>query len=99
MSNNVFKDLDLPNPEIYKLRAELAAGITEIINKRKLTQKQVAELTGVSQPDISRLVNGGIARPGLDSLLKIFLKLGRSIELVITKQEQNIPTGLYVSMA
>ena len=57
-SGNVFADLGRPDAEARLLKAELVTRIDEIIRGRRLTQARAAELLGLSQPDVSRLLRG-----------------------------------------
>lgn len=57
-SGNVFADLGLPNAEEHQLKAQLVGSIHDVLRSRKLTQSAAAELLGLSQPDVSRLLRG-----------------------------------------
>ena len=48
--------------------------------EKNITQKQLAELTGISQADISRLENGN-ANPSLSTLQKIARGLGMKVKV------------------
>ena len=55
-SGNVFADLGRPDAETQLLKAELVTRIDKIVRQRGLKQVEAAELLGLSQPDISRLL-------------------------------------------
>jgi len=57
-SGNVYADFGLPNPEDAKAKAELAMLITNIIKRRGMTQQEAAELMGIDQPKVSKIVRG-----------------------------------------
>ena len=57
-SGNVFADLEHPDAEAHLLKAELVTRIDQIIRQRGLKQIEAAKLLGLSQPDISRLLQG-----------------------------------------
>ncbi len=59
-SGNVFADLGIENPEEALVKSELAREIAKHIKKKKLTQKQAAEILGIDQPKISALIRGSI---------------------------------------
>ena len=46
-SGNVFKDLDLPDAEELFLKATLGLEVFQIIEERKLTQTEAANILGV----------------------------------------------------
>jgi hypothetical protein len=52
---NVFADLDLPNPEQELLKAQLSLQIYRIIKQRGLTQAQAGAVLGIKQPHVSAL--------------------------------------------
>ena len=57
-SGNVFKDIGLEYPEEYKTKSILAIMIEKFIKEKGYTQKQAAEVLGIDQPRVSRLVRG-----------------------------------------
>ncbi len=66
-------------PEVaskFALKADLTIMIRDIIEQEGWTQKQAAEILGVSQPRISDIVNGKIDKFTLDVLFSILDKLG-----------------------
>jgi predicted XRE-type DNA-binding protein len=84
-SGNVFADLGRPDPEAHLLKAELVARIDQIIRQRRLTQASAAELLGLSEPDVSRLLRGNFRDTSIDRLLRLLTALGRDVEIVIRK--------------
>ena len=79
-------DAQLKNPEFKAewdaTEAEFSV-IKSIITARQarnITQKQLAEITGISQADISRLENGN-ANPSLRTLQKIASGLGMRVKV------------------
>ena len=84
-SGNVFADLDRPDAEAHHLKAELVSRIDETIRGRQLTQAQAAEILGVSQPDVSRLLRGSFRDYSVDRLLRLLVALGSDIDIVIGK--------------
>jgi predicted XRE-type DNA-binding protein len=83
-SNNVFADLDVPEPEEELAKAQLASHIREAIRRRKLTQAATAALVGLDQPKISALMNGRLTGFSSDRLLRCLTALGQDVEIVVT---------------
>jgi len=48
-SKNVFRDLDIPNPDLEQLRAVLAAQIIKAMVARKMTGLEAQTLTGITE--------------------------------------------------
>ncbi len=84
-SGNVFADLDRPDAEALLLKAELVTRIDRIIRGRRLTQARAAELLGLSQPDVSRLLRGSFRDYSVERLLRLLTVLGHDVEIVIRK--------------
>ena len=84
-SGNVFTDLDRPDADVHLLKAELVTRIDKIIRQRRLKQVEAAELLGLTQPDISRLLRGNFREYSIERLLRLLTILGRDIKMVIQK--------------
>lgn len=82
-SDNVFKDLEFPNPELEMLRTQLSVEIYATLKRRRLTQTKAAEILGVSQADVSRLESADISRYSLDRLFRFLKILGGKVEVRI----------------
>ena len=82
-SGNVFADLGVKNPEEALVKARLARVIADAIEVRGLTQVEAAELLGIDQPKISRLVRGQLAGFSIDRLFRFVTLLGSDIEITV----------------
>lgn len=98
-SGNVFADLGQPDAVGHMLKAELVAQIGRIVRERRLTQKQAAELLGLSQPDISRLLRGDFRQYSMERLLRLLTLLGRDIDITIRKAAARRPGRVNVGAA
>jgi predicted XRE-type DNA-binding protein len=76
MSANVFADLDLPKPDELFLRVSLLLELGRLMRESRLTQAELAEKTGLKQPEISRLLNGKDRGFSTDRLARIAFKFG-----------------------
>ena len=82
-SGNVFADLGLPDADAHLLKAELVTRIDRIIRQRGLKQVEAAELLGLSQPDVSRLLRGSFREYSMERLFRLLTALGRDVNIVI----------------
>lgn len=64
-----------------RVRSELMDKITALIEENGWTQKEAAEHCRVTQPRISDLLRGRIARFSLDALVNIASKLGKHVHV------------------
>ena len=97
-SGNVFEDLGLENPSSELLRSEITLEIFKELKKKKLTQAQSAKILGIKQPDISKLKNGDYSHFSLERLFSFLNKLGKSIEVKVSKIKRNKPVQSVVSI-
>jgi len=84
-SGNAFADLDLPDADVHLLNAALVAQIDRIVRQRRLTQARAAELLGLSQPDVSRLLRGSFRDYSVERLFRLLTVLGHDVEIVVRK--------------
>lgn len=82
-SGNVYKDLGYEDAESMKIKADIVSRISDIMEERKLTQKRVAEITGIPQGRISNILNGQFRGVSEYKLLACLSLLGNNIEIKI----------------
>jgi predicted XRE-type DNA-binding protein len=77
-SGNVFRDLGFPAEEAenLRIRSELMARLSRVIEDEGLTQGEAAQLLGVTQPRVSALVRGKIDLFSIDTLVKMLSRVG-----------------------
>jgi transcriptional regulator with XRE-family HTH domain len=74
------------DPVQRRFVSEVAAAVRNMRTSAGLTQEQLAQLVGTSQPTIGRLENGIVARtPQWDTLRRIATALGWHLKLVFTE--------------
>lgn len=84
-SGNVFADLGVADPETHLLKAKLVTQIGQIVRERRMTQVKAAELLGLSQPDVSRLLRGDFREMSVERLLRLLTVLGQDVEIVLRR--------------
>ncbi len=57
-SGNVFADMGLEDAEELMIRAQLGHAVRKILEGKRLKQREVSELFGIDQPEVSKLMNG-----------------------------------------
>jgi predicted XRE-type DNA-binding protein len=82
-SGNVFADLGLPDADHLLAKADLAIEISRVLEERKLTQAEAAEIMGVDQPKVSALVRGRLEGFSMERLYRFLNALGRDVEIVV----------------
>jgi predicted XRE-type DNA-binding protein len=82
-SGNVFKDIGVPNAEEHLVKAQLVFKISTILKKRGLKQLEAAELFGVRQPDVSKMLGGEFRQFSVERLLRFLVALDQDVEIVV----------------
>jgi len=86
-SGNVFADLGLADAEERMLKAQLAAKIAKVIERKGWTQARAAEVIGLDQPKVSHLLRGRISGFSAERLFAVLNRLGHSVEVRISAEE------------
>ncbi len=92
-SGNVFADLGIENPDEALAKSEIARQIAKIIKKKKLTQKQAAEILGIDQPKISTLIRGRLRSFSLERLIRFLNELGQDVRIMISPAKSQAKRG------
>lgn len=82
-SGNVYADLGIPDAKSMQVKAQLATKIGEIIKRKKMTQMQAAELLGMPQAKISRMLRGQFRGISETKMLDCLVRLGRDVSIVV----------------
>lgn len=80
---NVYKDIGVPNAEEHFVKAQLVFKIDTLMKKRGLKQKEAADLFGVRQPDISKMLRGEFRQFSVERLLRFLVALNQDVEIVV----------------
>jgi len=82
-TDNIFQDLGLPDADERLAKTKLAIRIEQIIEERKLKQREVAKILGVTQPKISALKNGQLSGFSMERLIHFLILLNQDIEIIV----------------
>ncbi len=84
------KDAELKREyDALEIEYQLKQALIDIRNEKHLTQKDLAELTGIHQSDISKIENGN-ANPSLNTLRRLADGLGKKIKLEFVDTDKNM---------
>lgn len=90
-SGNVFADLGLDDATGLYVRSEIGFHVKQIIKKRTLKQREVCEILGIAQPDVSHLMNSHFSRFTTDKLLDFLQRLNQKVTISIAPHKQGEP--------
>ena len=97
-SGNVFQDIGVPNAEEHLVKAQFVFKIDAIRKQRRLKQVEVADLLGIRQPDVSKMLRGEFRQFSVERLLRFLVALNQDVEIVVKphRGRDNAP-ALHVS--
>jgi len=98
VSCSVFKDIGLPNAEEHFVKAQLVFKIDTIMKERGMKQVDAANLFGVRQPDISKMLRGEFRQFSVERLLRFLVALNQDVEIIVRPhRSRNNAPALHVA--
>src|ERR1700681_827991 len=85
-SGNVFENLDRANADEALVKARLAEHIIAVIDRRRLTQEQVARVLGIEEPRVSQLLDGRLGEFSTDRLLCFLRAFDQDVQIVVKRK-------------
>lgn len=82
-SGNVFADMGLPDAAELDTKARLGAAIHRIVERRRLTQADVAAALSINQPKVSALLQYKLEGFSVERLMRFLVALGQDVEIVV----------------
>ena len=82
-TGNVYVDLGIDDPEGMLVKAQLVAKIAEILGEQGYTQTRAADILGVPQPKLSKILRGQFRGVSERKLMDCLAKLGRDVDIVV----------------
>ena len=80
---NVFKDLGVRGPDEHFVKAQLVFKIDRLMKKRGLKQVEAADLFGIRQPDVSKMLRGEFRQFSVERLLRFLVALDQDVEISV----------------
>jgi predicted XRE-type DNA-binding protein len=90
-SGNVFSDLGLKDADQLLARAQIGYHVFKILEDKKLRQREIGEILGIAQPDVSHLMNGHFSRFTTDKLLDFLKRLDRKVIIEVSRHHKGEP--------
>ena len=82
-SGNVYADLGMADAEAMMVKAQLATKIGEIIKGRKWSQQRAADVLGLPQSKLSKMLRGQFRGISEAKMLECLARLGRDVQIVV----------------
>jgi predicted XRE-type DNA-binding protein len=90
-SGNVFADLGLKDADQLLARTQIGFHVFKILQDEKLKQREIADILGIAQPDVSHLMNGHFSRFTTDKLLDFLKRLNRKVTIEVSRHRKGEP--------
>lgn len=82
-SGNVFADMGLPDAAELDIKARLGAILNSIIERRRLTQAEVAATLAINQRKVFAILHGELEDFSVEHLMHFLVALGQDVEIVV----------------
>ena len=92
-SGNVYADLGMVDADEMIVKAQLATKIGEIIKGRRWSQQQAADVLGIPQPKLSKMLRGQFRGISEAKMLDCLVRLGRNVQIVVGPARRAASTG------
>jgi predicted XRE-type DNA-binding protein len=97
-NRNVFKDLGIPRAGEHLVKAKLVFKIDAIMKQRRLKQAAAADLLGIRQPDVSKMLRGEFRQFSVERLLRFLVALDQNVEIIVKpRRSRSEPAALHVA--
>jgi predicted XRE-type DNA-binding protein len=98
-SGNVFADMGLPDAAELDTKARLGAAINRIVERRGLTQAEVATALEINQPKVSALLHYKLEGFSVERLMRFLVALGQDVEIVVKAKPRSRSARIAVCAA
>jgi predicted XRE-type DNA-binding protein len=98
-SGNVFADMGLPDADQLDTKARLGAAINRIVEKRRLTQAEIAATLEINQPKVSALLHYKLEGFSVERLMRFLVALGQDVEIVVKAKPRSRSARIAVCAA
>jgi predicted XRE-type DNA-binding protein len=72
-------------------RAQIGYPVFKILEDKDLKQREIADVLGIAQPDVSHLMNGHFSRFTTDKLLDFLKRLDRKVTIEVSRHHKGEP--------
>jgi predicted XRE-type DNA-binding protein len=86
-TSNLFADLGYADADTHLFKAQLVTRLKDVMTGRSMTQTAAAKVTGVSQPDMSRILKGHFRDISVERLMRMLTRLGCEVDVIVRPLE------------
>ena len=96
-TDNVLVDLGFEDAEELTAKASLAVKLNELVERRGLSQTEVAAITGMTQPKVSQVRRYKLQNISLERLMQALVSLDQRVEIVVRPASRAHGAGITVA--
>ncbi|MDR2128183.1 MAG: helix-turn-helix domain-containing protein [Burkholderiaceae bacterium] len=96
-TDNVLHDLGFDDAEELSAKAALALKLNALIDKRGLSQTEVAAITGMTQPKVSQVRRYKLRNISLERLMQALVSLDQRVQIVVQPARRAHSAGITVA--
>lgn len=85
-AGNLFADLGYADADTHLFKVQLVVHLKDVMTGRSMTQTAAAKVTGVSQPDMSRILKGHFRDISVERLMRMLTRLGCEVDVIVRPQ-------------
>lgn len=82
-TGSVYHALGYPDADEMERKARLVMTINDTIDTRRITQKEAAQIVGMDEPTLSKVLRGRFRSVSTDDLARMLNALGRDVTIVV----------------
>lgn len=83
-TGNVFADLGVADAEDLQARGMVGYHVVELLKKKNIKQKEIAEILSIKQAEVSHLLNGHFSRFSVEKLFDFLMKMDQKVTIQIS---------------
>lgn len=85
-SGNVYEDMGYEDSAEMRMKAKAVRVLADTISASGKTQSEVAQILGIDQPKISRILRGQFRGLSLEKILSFIIALGSNIDVTVSER-------------
>jgi len=87
-AKSVYAELGFPDAEEMLVEAQLVTKIAQILRERGWSQQQAAQVLGLSQPKLSKMLRGQFRGISEMKMMDCLVRLGREVRIVVGPEKK-----------
>lgn len=96
-TQNVLYDLGFDDAAELTAKVQLAIRFNDLIDQRALSQREVAALTGMTQPKISQMRRYKLQNISLERVMQALVSLDQHVEIRVREARRSDAAGISVA--